>query len=97
MPEKLAFQQVLLKCRAIDRNQRLISARTIEVQRASDQFLAGSAGSANEDRCFRGGDFFDQLDNPAHTRTGTYELIARGFETEPFNPLSQPDVLQPQA
>ena len=48
--EQFAFQQRFRQCGTINDHQRLVGSRTLAVQCASNQFLAGAAFALNQDR-----------------------------------------------
>src|SRR5438128_9515564 len=69
MTEKLAFQQALCQRRAIDSDKRLARSRTVRVDSASDQFLAGSAFTADQNCRIRRRDPGYKLIHRPHLRT----------------------------
>src|ERR1700761_7165292 len=66
MSEKRGFQQIGGHGSSIDRDERLIAARRVGVQRFGDQFLAGAAFSLDKHRGAAGRDLRYQVEDAQH-------------------------------
>src|SRR5690606_12585375 len=66
MAEQLGFEQILAEGGAVDGEERFVAAIGRLVDRPGDEFLAGAALAADEDRGAGAGDALDLLADAAH-------------------------------
>src|SRR3954471_17855508 len=66
VPEQFAFRELCRESRAIEADKRASGATAMCMNRASDQFLAGTALAANEYCFIRGGNLCDSLAQLLH-------------------------------
>ncbi len=77
MAEQLGFEQILGNGSTVDCNEILLRTRTESVQRACQQFLAGTAFPEQQRRHVGRRDFFDHAADREHALTGRNDPIER--------------------
>ena len=73
--EEQAFQQRLGQRAAIDRQEQLVLAIAVRMERQRDQFLAGAAVAGNQHGRLGVSDFLDQLQNVANRLALTDDVV----------------------
>ena len=89
MAKKLGLEQILRQGAAIDRNKRGKLAAAVEMQGASDQFLARAALAEDQDRAIRIGYPFDQLEYLLHRGGAADDLAELIFFLKLFSQVSR--------
>src|SRR5215813_10020388 len=95
MTEQLALQQRLRERAAVDGDERPIAARSLEVDGARDQFLAGSGLAVDEDGDRRRDRRRQQTEQAPHRRAVADDLI-EAAETRDLFLQGLDDVAQPR-
>ena len=80
MAEQFGFQQLFRKCPAVDCNHRAVAQFVCLVQRARQQFLAGTATAGDQHADIGAGYLFDLIENSLHKWAAGNDAFAPVFE-----------------
>ena len=73
--KKLGLHQVVRQCRAVDRDEGILGARAVEVQRFGDEFLARAAFALNQDIHRTWSNLVDQTDDRLYAVAHADDLL----------------------
>ena len=74
VPEERRFQQIRRQVAGVDRDERLVGARRVAVNRARHQFLAGAALAGDEDGRAAGRRLDDEVEDLLHQRAAADDV-----------------------
>jgi hypothetical protein len=75
MAEQLGFRQRFGDCRGVERDEPLVGARAVVVNRPGDELLARAGLTVNQHRAVEGGHQLQCLEDLAHRRTLADDIV----------------------